>query len=84
MEVKVTLVRNAGRLLTWNQKPWVLRGELMAFRVEKDDAMVAAIGVPEAKLYDPKINPSPGTSSRSSGSSETTTHGSCRNGSARS
>ena len=55
MEVKITLMRNAGRWLTWNQKPRVFTGQLMAFRVEKDDAMVAAIGIPDAKLYDPKI-----------------------------
>jgi hypothetical protein len=56
MQVKIQLMRNAGRWLTWNQKPREFSGSLFGMRVEKDDAVVAAIAITDGpKLYDPKI-----------------------------
>lgn len=56
MNVKVTLMRNAGRWLTWNQKPREFSGQLLSFRVARDEAVVEAIGVADGpELYDPKI-----------------------------
>jgi hypothetical protein len=56
MEVRISMMRNAGRWLTWNQKPREFAGQLSAYRVEKDDSQMAAIcilGGPT--LHDPKI-----------------------------
>ncbi|MBO9647336.1 MAG: hypothetical protein J7605_02415 [Variovorax sp.] len=49
-------MRNAGRWLTWNQKPREVTGQLMTSRVTKDDAVMAAISILHGpELYDPKI-----------------------------
>ena len=71
MQVRVKLMRNAGRWLTWNQKPREFAGSLLCGRSAKSDepglAYLYVLGEGGPQLFDPKVKSVSGNEMRISG-----------------